>query len=173
MIACDIDGTLLNYNQQPGQTPAINHALIAQLAPQTDRIALITNQGGLVFGWQQRNRPDRKYPVPGDFALRLRHLHQALLEAGIMVNSVQVSLYHPKADADQLDAVRDVLWAEADDIDVPVAVYINETYRKPAPDMLAAVGVTAYYGDSDEDEAAARAAGCAFVRVARFEGGEQ
>lgn len=92
-----------------------------------------------------------------------------LLDADITIVGVQVSLYHYKAAANQPDAVQDVVWAAVDDIDVPIAVWTGAQWRKPSSEMLQAVKATVYYGDSDEDETAAKAAECAFVRVARFE----
>lgn len=170
MIASDIDGTLLDYNYHPGALPLINQELITQIAGRTAKIALVTNQGGLGFGWQQRNRTDgRKYPTPGDFALRLYHLNAALNAAGLVVAGVYVSLYHQAHPLDLLETVRDRLWAQVDtQFDFAVNVYLAPGSRKPSPQMLSAAGTTTYYGDSDEDEAAALAAGCEFVRVARF-----
>lgn len=153
-----------------GAAPVVNHALIAQLAKETDRIALVTNQGGLGFGWQQRNRADgRKYPAPADFVQRLGVLVKALAEAGIRVDSVHVSLYHHAHETALLIEIRSELGPLAENATgVYPKIYIIPDSRKPFPKMLYAAHATVYYGDSDEDEQAAQAAGCRFVRVPRF-----
>jgi hypothetical protein len=170
MIASDIDGTLLDYGSKTGAEPLVNHALISQIAGRTNRIAIVTNQGGLAFGWQQRNQPEgRTYPTPGDFVVRLHHLNAALNAAGILISSAHISLYHPAHTLDLLETVRDRLWMHLEIwFDFPINIHLAPDSRKPSPKMLYAAKATTYYGDSTEDEAAALAAGCEFVRVARF-----
>lgn len=51
---------------------------------------------------------------------------------------------------------------------LPVFVRVEEDARKPSPKMLEVSNATCYYGDSDEDAQAAKAAGIEFVRVERF-----
>jgi histidinol phosphatase-like enzyme len=164
MIASDIDGTLLDYDHTTGTWPVVNHALIAQLVAQgTKQIALITNQGGLPFGVMGAS----KFPKPIDFAERLMLLGAALSNAGIHVASVWVCVYHPKAQAWLVAQAKEELdlaltgWVRA-------TVYSDPGWRKPSPAMLESACATVYYGDADEDEQAAQAAGCEFVRVERF-----
>lgn len=174
MIALDIDGTLLDYDAIPGQPPVVNTALIQELATNgVKQVALVTNQGGLAFGWPGRDKIEgRKYPSPADFITRLSTLAQALNEHSINVRAVYVSLYHPKANPKVLEQIRATLYEL-----VPLGlaslflVYINSAYRKPSPLMLQRAGATVYYGDSQEDEQTAQAAGVEFVPVERFMGG--
>lgn len=172
MIAADIDGTLLDYDYTPGAEPAVNWPLIRQLAQRTDVISLVTNQGGLPFGFDGNLRKDgRPYPVPSDFVHRLLTLHVALAEAGIGVAQVHVCVYHQRASDEQIAAAAGVLRSL---LKIKCArrfawsIYTGIDWRKPSPLMLEAVGATTYYGDSDEDEAAATSAGIEFVKVERF-----
>ncbi len=172
MKAFDIDGTLLDYGATPGSDPIINESLIATLA-KGERIALVTNQGGLAFGLEG-NSP--KFPSPADFVWRLIHLVDYLTDRGIAVDSIHVCTYslrsgeHPSWQASK--AVR---------AQVPFAIsdlmFLHHTleWRKPGPAMLTASKANVYYGDSDEDEDAAAAAHIPFVRVERFtaDGGGQ
>lgn len=173
-IALDIDGTLLDYNYIPGSPPVVNMALIKKLATEgITSVTLVTNQGGLAFGWAGRDRTDgRKYPSPSDFLGRLASLSQALGNHNIDVVAVYVSLYHPKADPDVLESIRNSLYAMVLFWQPPrLLVYVQPEYRKPSPGMLVAANVSSYYGDSDEDEQAAQLAGIEFIRVPRFTGG--
>lgn len=167
MIAFDLDGTILNYN---GHTIAIryNYALINLLRQTTviNTVAILTNQGGMAFS---RQNPAR-YPTPERVAMRIYSASQFLQNNGWSVAVVMASCYHPRAQA------VDVQWAAATlrtylaAFGVPRwRVYTTERARKPNPLMLRAAGATMYFGDSDEDEAAAKAAGVRFVRVKRFE----
>ena len=172
MIACDIDGTLLDYDYIPGQPPKINHALIEQLKGQD--IALVTNQGGLPFGIKGAIRKDgRPYPKPDDFVDRLKYLLEVLDRAGVVVRRVLICIYHPKADAALIGVTHEHLLDALDRIDqwkTGAYIYWGENWRKPNPDMLLDAGATIYYGDSPEDEEAAKAAWCEFVNVDRFTG---
>lgn len=167
VIASDIDGTLLDYDYAPGELPAVNHALIEQMRRRDNYIALITNQGGLAFGVMGAIRKDgRRYPRPADFLARLTYLAVALFHADFALDAVRVAIYHPKAPP---DALLDVLSALGGVFgDLPLHVWGGEDYRKPSPKMLLSIPATCYYGDSDEDEQAAKAAGIEFVRVERF-----
>lgn len=168
MIASDIDGTLLDYDHVPGASPAINHALIAQLAERTDRIALVSNQGGLPWGMMGTTRRDGgRYPLPVDFVTRLTDLRLALSEAGISVASVHVCVWHPKAPEQAIKQAAAEL-SELLDHWLIVRLYDDSMWRKPSPNMLIAAGASCYYGDSDEDQDAAQSAGIEFVCVGRF-----
>lgn len=172
MIACDIDGTLLDYDYIPGQPPKINYALIEQLRGK--EIALVTNQGGLPFGVKGAIRKDgRPYPTPEDFIDRLKYLLEALHQSDITVCGIQICIYHPKADPYSIDVAHGCLLDGLDQIDqskTGTYIYWIEHFRKPNPAMLIEAGATIYYGDSDEDEEAAANARIKFVRVDRFTG---
>lgn len=170
MIACDIDGTLLDYDHIPGQIPAINYPLIRQLRQRTDKLLLITNQGGLPFGVQGIVRNDgRKYPAPEDFIDRFVCLAGALALYGISIGGVWACTFHAKARPEAVEFAAETL----DELlytfpGLSVHIYPGAKMRKPSPAMLHYSMATCYYGDSDEDEQAATAAGIKFVRVGRF-----
>lgn len=167
MVALDIDGTLLDYNYIPGQPPRINQELFFKLAGQD--IILVSNQGGLVFGVQSANRSDgRKYPTPEDFIARLGYLMAACAKFNINILGLHVCVYHPKASPHIVGFVEDELVTLLEKFYFPATVYNEAEARKPSPYMLVEAGATLYYGDSDEDEQAAQAAGIEFVRVDRF-----
>lgn len=169
MIASDIDGTLIDYDHIPGTIPAINWPLIRQLRPRTDRLLLVTNQGGLPFGVQGIVRKDgRKYPTPEDFIDRFVHLAGALALYGIRIGGVWACTFHPKAKPEAIEFAAETL----DGLlfafpGLSVHIYPGDD-RKPKPAMLHYASATVYYGDSDDDEQAAQAAGIEFVRVERF-----
>lgn len=167
MLASDIDGALLDYNYTPGAV-GVNLALIRQIPD--ERIALVTNQGGLVFGAQGKMRSDgRPYPTPDDFFTRLQYLNRVLRENGITLAGLRVSLYHPRSGPAGIrrayDGLRDLFYASTMR---DWRIYQTARARKPSPFMLNSVKATAYWGDSDEDEQAALAAGIPFKRVERF-----
>ena len=169
MITLDIDGTLLGYDSYGDQAPAINLSLIRSLANVTRQVALVTNQGGLPWGVLGSVRRDgRCYPKPEFFYRRYLHLMEALHDHDIEDVALRVSIFHPKApDAAIQKAaaqVRTLFGAHLFDW----KVYTTERARKPNAFMLRSVGATCYYGDSDEDEQAAIAAGIEFIRVGRF-----
>lgn len=173
MIASDIDGTLLDYDYIPGQRPAINLPLIRQIRERTDILTLITNQGGLPWGEQGTVRKDgRRYPDPTDFMLRFVALDQALEAAGIRIAALQVCVFHPKATIEMVgqagSRLAQLLHAYPEQMNWMIRT--GSEWRKPNPNMLNFVVATCYYGDSDEDEQAASAAGIEFVRVERFFG---
>ncbi len=181
MIALDLDGTLLDYSPE-GPTPRINHALMARLAVRGVReVAILTNQGGLCFGVLGYKRKDGKpYPTPAQFYMRLAIARNALAMHGIAVSAVRVSCWHKAAAQPEIAAavqlaarqVRECLAKHRVQFhsDVDWTLYTTARARKPQPLMLHSVGATEYWGDSDEDEGAARAAGVPFVHVDRFFG---
>ena len=173
MIALDLDGTLLDYSPEELQ-PRVNSAVLEKLRCLGVRhVAICTNQGGLGFGVLGAKRKDgRGYPTPIDFMRRIAYARPVLLENGIRVAAVRVSLYHPAADTNPQVAA--AIQRAARQLRAPLAatapwrVYTTAAARKPQPLMLRSVGATEYWGDSDEDAQAAAAAGIPFVRVERF-----
>ena len=173
MIALDLDGTLVDYSPE-GERPAVNWQLIRQLAARgVTEVAIVTNQGGLPWFVMGVTRQDgRPYPAPAQFLNRLSVAVNALSDSGIRVAAVRVCVYHPRADATAIQraalevragtqrAARTGDWH----------VYTTARARKPEPLMLRSVGATEYWGDSPEDEGAARAAGVPFMPVERFFG---
>ena len=143
-------------------------------------IAICTNQGGLCFGVLGYTRRDGcEYPTPQRFDMRLAVVDAALSMYGISVCAVRVSCWHkaaetqPEVAAAVQAAARQVRMCLASrnrqfHSDIDWRVYTTAAARKPQPLMLRSVGATEYWGDSDEDEGAAIAAGIPFVRVARF-----
>ena len=114
----------------------------------------------------------RPYPSPAQFLNRLAVAVGALERAGIKVDTVRVCVFHPRADKAAIQRAaaevregmgRTILVADW-------TVYTTARARKPAPLMLRSVRAAEYWGDSEEDGEAARAAGVPFVRVERFLG---
>lgn len=173
IIGCDIDGTLLDYNYIPGQFPQVNWKLVDTLRKRTDRITLISNQGGLPFGLIGTSRKDgRRYPTPQDFFNRCVYLIGALTVYHLEVNSIFVCTYHPKATVEANHQAALELESLFQSLFVPLSVSALPDWRKPSGLMLYAAGIDQYYGDSDEDEQAV--ANCdyvQFVKVERFFGG--
>jgi hypothetical protein len=162
MIGSDIDGTLLGYNQTNGEPPSINWPLIRTIAGRTDKLWLVTNQGGIPFSLHD----PKHYPSADDFRHRLIYLVGAFALFGVKVVGIDAAVYHPKAPD---DAVR---WAEKElalalaDLNLTAFVHIDPLSRKPGAVMLRRAGLTCYSGDSAEDERAAD--GIEFIRVPRF-----
>ena len=173
MIALDLDGTLLDYSPEGPET-RVNWQLIRQLAALgVTEVAIVTNQGGLPWFVMDVLRKDgRPYPSPAQFLNRLAVAVDALSRYEIKVDDVRVSCYHPRADeaAIQRAATEVRAGIQRAIIAGDWHVYTTARARKPEPLMLRSVGATEYWGDSDEDEGAARAAGVPFVRVERFFG---
>lgn len=89
-LGFDLDGTLLNYNHTPGQMPKANWELIKTL--QSQKITVITNQGGIPF-----SLANPKYPTASHFVDRILYLVGALQCFDVMLGSLLVCVYHPKA----------------------------------------------------------------------------
>lgn len=162
----DLDGTLLNYGNADFTT-FVNTAFLDTLAGTTDApefIKIVTNQGGLQFGMAGI----AKYPTLSYFEDRIIRLMAALQERNVYIDRVYACIYHPKGDHILEDQVKEAIAASR--IGRIVTVLDKEAYRKPAPGMLLLAGATVLYGDSDEDEQAAQAAGIPFIRVDRFHG---
>lgn len=161
MICLDFDGVVANYGNHLTET-RFNDALLALLPPAPQRVAIITNQGGMAL---HASAPER-YPAPERVAMRLLAGIGWLEARGYRVQMVLVSAYHPRAARPAIERAAAKLRREL--VLVPRTVYTTERSRKPSPFMLRVAGVGVYYGDSPEDEEAARAAGVPFVRVPRF-----
>ena len=162
----DLDGTLLNYGNA-NFTTSINTAFLDTLAGTTDApefIKIVTNQGGLQWGMAGI----AKYPTISYFEDRIIRLMATLQDRNIYIHSVYACIYRPKGDHLLEDQVKEAIATSR--IGRIVTVLDEEAYRKPAPGMLLLAGATVLYGDSDEDEQAAQAAGIPFIRVDRFHG---
>jgi hypothetical protein len=160
----DMDGTILNYGNHVTEL-RINHAFIRSLVDLgVKHVEIITNQGGLV--WHASN--PTKYPSPERFVERAHAAIAALAEAGITVTRVRVSVLHPKAEFTAVKTVRHELRRLTISSPALFIVYVEEASRKPRGGMLEEGYIECYFGDSDADEAAAKAAGADFVRVERF-----
>lgn len=181
IVYSDIDGTALDYDYLPDAVKVNRELIYWWRSCGIDKVALISNQGGLPFGVTYTKRKDgRPYPQPETCARRLATLAIALYECGIRIVDVRYCVFHPRANPLHVElAARKLRAAMIPRTVDRWTVYTTERARKPAPLMLNAARNYAarafpddlggvYYGDSDEDEAAARAAGLAFVRVDRF-----
>lgn len=170
MRAFDLDGALADFSPE-GLETRVNIRLIYQLRRQGAReIAICTNQGGLPWHVAGILRRDgRPYPSPEQFLARLDTVRCWLRMSGIVVAAVRVSCYHPKARQEWIERAARLVRCGLGDMPIPDwRVYTTAAARKPNPLMLRSVRATEYWGDSDEDEQAAQAAGIPFVRVERF-----
>lgn len=162
MFGADIDGTLLDHGHKPGEVNSVNHAILKMLKREyaVHGINLISNQGGIGMGF-----------VGVDlFADRIRYLISEIEDHEMQAVSLQVSLYHTKADPDKLQQQARRLRDAIRDVPMPWIVYSTERARKPHPYMLRRANIAMYAGDSDEDLKAAEAAGAVFIHVDRFLG---
>lgn len=156
-IGLDLDGTICNYNAH-GVEIRTNPALLGMLPPQS-LIAIISNQGGLPHGRIEAAQVVRRMAAACTF----------LAQAGHQVVGIYASVFHPTATAGQVRSAERSLRYRAAQIGLPLSVFSTARSRKPSPFMLKHARISAYYGDSEEDRAAARMAGIPFVRVLRFE----
>lgn len=169
MIACDIDGTLLEYGNH-SSLPTFNIALGEKLSNITTFVSLVTNQGGLPFSGELR-RDGRPYPHPLDVVQRIIVLDGCLRMCNIAIKQIAICVYHPRAKSARIDWAARLLRRGLKPIyGRRVVVYTTAQARKPEPKMLLDVCATTYYGDDDCDAQAAQAAGIEFVRVPRFYG---
>lgn len=167
LIGSGVDGTLLDYNYSDG-APTINMRLIQEW--RNKAVILITNQGGLALGVQGLKREDgRPYPTPELFLRRLDALVKVLRSNDIAVPLVYVACHHDRASTTDIIKSCTMVMAGLKKLGFnPSYVYANRPYRKPNGAMLAHAGISVYYGDSDEDQQAAKNACVEFVRVSRF-----
>ena len=168
MIALDLDRTTVSgYDHVP--LTVNSDVLVALLQRNVRRVAFGTNQGGLPWFVAGIPRADgRLYPSPEQFVGRLQFAVASLAQCGIAIAAVRVCVFHPRVEDRHIQTaahqVRDLLAGSRFDW----RVYTAAAARKPQPLMLRSVDASEYWGDSDEDEGAAQAAGIPFVRVARF-----
>lgn len=162
-IGLDLDGTILNYGAHHSEIRT--NAALLNLLPKHADIVIISNQGGL----------PTNHILAAQVARRVFQAIQFLEDAGHEILWCYFSTYHPKATERQcanaskrLDVA---LRREFDDVPFERfwSIYKTEQSRKPSPYMLKLTEIEAYYGDSPEDAAAAKAAGIPFVSVPRFE----
>lgn len=170
-IAFDLDGTLVEY----GDGTRVNHALIDQVIGNGDikTAVIVTNQGGIPLGFR----------AVSQFEYRLDAVVGAIINAGGNVPFVVISLWHDKSnEVQRFNAEADVSamsllynpWIKHLS-HTNIRVFRDREYRKPSGEMTEYLGikynVIAFYGDSDDDEGEAAAAGVPFIRVDRFTGG--
>lgn len=169
-VGADIDGTLLDYGH-PWDTPTphrLNTALCESLAKQgVTALHLISNQGGVPLA--ARGAPG--LPTPAQAAERITFLIDSLAAYRIQIASLRICVWHEKADERDIRVARCALeeyfrWP----IRFLYLVYDHSYWRKPNPAMLQVAGISTYYGDSDDDRAAAIAAGCQYIPIPRFTG---
>ena len=164
LIGFDLDGTLVNYGD--GDI-VVNKGLIDQFLKPGDKVAVITNQGGVPLGYRTAEK----------VIVKLAAAKRSLDERGVEIAMVMVSTYHPKATRLAMDAAATDVFVAGKKIGLPMRVWSEDFTRKPEPGMFKLLTafvheqLDCYIGDSDEDEAAAEAAGVSFVRVPRFMGG--
>ena len=158
-IGLDLDGTILNYNAHKSEIRA-NPALLEML-PQHADIVIISNQGGIPLG---------RIESP-QVARRVYAACQFLEDGGYSVLWSYFSVYHPNATDKQAEYAGKNLRRALEKVFEAGfwSVFTTARSRKPEPYMLKMTQISAYYGDSPEDEQAAKAAGIPFVKVPRFE----
>lgn len=154
LVILDADGTLCHRDTGAVLPLAVE---IWKAAPRA--IAIATNQGGpacKAAGWDNPAK-GRKYPTLAAVEEKYRHLADRLNAKLYMSLAYQT---------------RDGEWIYPAGLERKDPRLQHE-WRKPAPGMLIAAmsfyratpGRTIFIGDSDEDEAAAVAAGVHFIRV--------
>jgi len=94
----------------------------------------------------------------------LRVAPEALDASGVKVNAVYICTAHAKASAEKRESAA----AQLRELLPNAHVFSGIEYRKPNALMLVAAKTSKYYGDSDEDAAAARNAGIPYVKIERF-----
>lgn len=172
LIALDLDGTILDYSPA-GSVTQINAAVLDALTARGVRqVTIVTNQGGLPFGvLGARRKTGEAYPTPAQFLARLAAAIDALRARDIAVVATAVCVFHPGAETSAIKSAADIVHNGLRTIERGRwQVFTTAAARKPRPLMLLEIGADEYWGDSDEDEGAARAAGVPFVHVDRFFG---
>lgn len=172
MICYDFDGTIVDYGDHT-YPPSIAYPLFAH-HDKTQPIAIVTNQGGLPCGMLGMIRDDgRPYPAPRQFTDRVLYTVDALSKRGVHVAEIHCCVYNSKIAHDCLSQCAGIVYTELHTLEATmdrIEVHYVELCRKPSPSMLLKARAHIYYGDSDEDDEAARRAGVDFVRVPRFFG---
>lgn len=158
-IGLDLDGTILNYGAHRSEIRT-NPALLP-LLPRSARVVIISNQGGLPRG----------RIAASQVARRVHRACQFLEDSGHGLLWCYFSCFHPGASSNEIRNASKRLRYELSKIfDQPFwSIFTTEWSRKPSSYMLKLTEIQTYYGDSPEDEAAAKAAGIPFVSVPRFE----
>lgn len=170
----DLDGTLLSWWAQANKKPRMNWSLIGTMVKLGIRsLSIATNQGGLILGYAGKQRSDGvAYPTPWMFRDRIYYLQEGLQQAGITLEGVRVSLYHPYgmqvASRRQIKSCAERVRAHLKGLDTNSVVYTTMDSRKPSARMLLDLHAGMFYGDSDDDRGAAQNAGVFFIPVARF-----
>ncbi len=159
-IGLDLDGTLVNYGDG---NIVVNEELIDQFLKPGDEVVIVTNQGGVTLG----------YRTARNFVDRLMAVDRALFHRGLRLGTTCVSVFHPKATLERVNYVAHEMYEQTTWAHMNVYVHRTPESRKPGGAMLTWDDMACYIGDSDEDEAAAEAAGVSFVRVPRFIGEEK
>lgn len=172
MVALDLDGTLLDYGFNPGESyTRINYDLLDTIRRRgVEQAAIVTIQGGTPFGVMGAKRSDGHfYPSPTDFMERLYCAGEALRNIGVYVAAIRVCVFHSRAEDRYIQGAARYMRQYMPGLLVPDwHVYTTARARKPSPLMLRSVGATEFWGDSNEDEGAALAAGIPFIKVERF-----
>lgn len=164
-IGLDLDGTILNYNAHATEIRT-NPALLAMLPRHAD-VVIISNQGGLPFGRITAEQVVKRLTIARRF----------LDDGGHKLLWSYFSTYHPQAQRRDIfnaaQRLRHTLMRDLFKRDImgygQWSIFTTARSRKPEPYMLKLTEIEAYYGDSPEDEQAAKAAGVPFVSVPRFE----
>jgi HAD superfamily hydrolase (TIGR01662 family) len=169
LVIFDLDGTLVETytaNLLPGVKEFFN--LIFHVhCPQRPKLAIATNQGGVgMRHWMVTGgfgKPE-KYPTRGEIVTRIQ---KVLAQSGADGSLAVYASYRYQN--------RQGKWAPVPPQEAESQAW-SENWRKPKPGMLlqamADSGVdaatTLFVGDSLDDEAAAQAAGCAFIWAKDF-----
>jgi histidinol phosphatase-like enzyme len=163
VIAFDLDGTLIGQAEVADIIPELrNHDLIKRLLERLRRaeVHIATNQGGIPVG---------KRSVEAAVE-RIKRGIELLESYGIPVQSVQVSVFNPRATPEAIrNAYIKLVQALREAIPkAKVMVYDQPQYRKPGTGMLEAIKATHYFGDSPEDMQVAQALKIGFEHVPRL-----
>lgn len=160
-LGFDMDGTLVTYGNNKSVSP--NNKLLSAIAKDisTSKVHILTNQGGIPTGHRS----------PAYFVEKLMTAVNAIKRHGGNVESVRISLYHPRARPEDVERAK----AEVSNLlrkvmpDIKAEILTDPDSRKPSDGMFRDLKLDAYYGDSPEDAAAAAAAQTEFVPVDRYE----
>lgn len=161
-IGIDIDGTILPYGAAKDDYRG-NADLIHRLPPAAStNIILVTNQAGINFIGD-------RYPTPAEVANRIHNALLFLGRHGYFPRYTNISVFHPRTPYSVIEISAKRLRRALHALNIlNFSIYATEKSRKPQPYMLRHPMLETYYGDSDEDRAAADAAGIPFVRIERF-----
>lgn len=162
----DLDGTIANYNWNTAGETRIN-PLMKEFCGRS--IGIITNQGGLSWGWCGIKRGDGgEYPTIEDFKRRINDVLTMLRnEYGIIVAEIHICVYHPGLSTKVANAVSNELMLRLNGIYPRVYIYDTPEARKPGVDMFWG-NIDCYFGDSADDMVAAASAGVPHEKWERF-----